>query len=60
VFEADPNATYPAEWNWDNGKNVGAVQNQNRCGDCYAFAGTGAVQSAMSIKYDQTVELYSV
>ena len=26
VFEADPNqATYPDEWNWDNGVNVGAV-----------------------------------
>ena len=26
VFEADSNqATYPAEWSWDNGVNVGAV-----------------------------------
>jgi len=27
VFKADQNAVYPDSWNWDNGKNVGAVQN---------------------------------
>jgi hypothetical protein len=24
-FKFDPNATYPDSWNWNNGKNVGAV-----------------------------------
>ena len=54
------NVGYPEVWNWNNGKNVGAVQNQRQCGDCYAFSSTGAVQSAMSITYDKQVELYSV
>ena len=25
VFEPDPNQTVPATWNWNNGRNVGAV-----------------------------------
>ncbi len=39
---------------------MGQVQDQGNCASAYAFATVGAVQSAMSIMFNQTVQLYSV
>jgi C1A family cysteine protease len=47
----EQNASYPDNWNWNDGYHVRPVLSQGSCGSSYAFTAVAAVQSLISINY---------
>eukprot|EP00743_Colponemidia_sp_Colp-15_P000228 GILK01000265.1.p1 GENE.GILK01000265.1~~GILK01000265.1.p1 ORF type:complete len:404 (-),score=65.22 GILK01000265.1:157-1368(-) len=55
-FVPNLKASVPDTVNWQ-GKAVGNVVNQDRCGSCWTFATTGALEGALALKTGKFVEL---
>ena len=47
----------PATINWVSQQKVTPVKNQGKCGSCYTFAATGAIESAWAIHQNLSVSL---
>jgi C1A family cysteine protease len=55
--ERNERAFLPTYWNWVDHGIVTAVQNQNACNACYAFAALGAIEAAACKKRGQCSKL---
>lgn len=47
----------PDSFDWRNKITIQPPQHQGKCGSCYAFAGIGAIEAAMSIEFKVNVKL---
>lgn len=53
----DPSDDLPASVDWRTSNCVSRVKNQKRCGSCWAFSATGALESSECLKTGKIVEL---
>lgn len=47
----------PKDLNWNDKKKVSRVKNQAKCGSCWAFSATGALESMLRIKHNKNIDL---
>jgi C1A family cysteine protease len=54
VSESEP---LPNQIDWNEKKKVSRVKNQAKCGSCWAFSATGALESMLRIKHNKNIDL---